>query len=99
MGYNFIGHLKKGGCAMRPLEIRSRVGADGVLNISIPLGSSEANREVRVTVEAAGASDVPSSDTKNEWQQFIESMAGCIIDSTFQRQEQGECASRAEMFP
>jgi hypothetical protein len=32
------------------VEIKSRVGADGVLTVSVPLGLEEANREVRVIV-------------------------------------------------
>ena len=36
---------------MTHVEIRSRVGADGVLMVTLPLGPGEANREVRVIVE------------------------------------------------
>ena len=33
--------------------INSRVGADGVLQVQVPLGASEANRDVRLTIEPA----------------------------------------------
>ena len=36
---------------MSYIEIKSRVGSDGVLTVSLPLGLEEANREVRVIVE------------------------------------------------
>jgi hypothetical protein len=32
--------------------LKSRVGPDGVLQVSVPLGSQEANREVSVVIES-----------------------------------------------
>jgi hypothetical protein len=81
------------------VEIKSRVGADGVLLIALPLGMSEANREVKVVVETADASSSPSPTNQGEWKQFVKSMAGCISDPTFQRPEQGEYERRGEAFP
>jgi hypothetical protein len=84
---------------MPPVEIKSRVGADGVLNVSIPLGPSEANHEVLVTVESVDVSAAPASSTaQEEWRNFVESMAGCISDPTFRRHEQGEYETRKEAF-
>jgi hypothetical protein len=40
--------------AMTRIELKSKVGPDGVLNIVVPVGMDEANQEVRVTVESAG---------------------------------------------
>jgi hypothetical protein len=86
---------------MGHVEIRSRVGADGVLTIALPLGLSEANREVRVVVEPADSSAAMSlsAPKQEEWRQFVESMSGCITDSTFERPEQGEYERRGEVFP
>jgi hypothetical protein len=81
------------------VEIKSRVGADGILVIALPLGMSEANREVRVVVESADAAASPASPNQEEWQRFVKSMAGCISDPTFQRPEQGEYERRGEAFP
>ena len=83
---------------MCPIEIKSRVGADGVLLISLPLGLGEANREVKVLVEPADASMPPSPSSREEWREFVDSMAGCISDSTFQRPDQGEYERRSEAF-
>jgi len=81
------------------VEIKSRVGADGVLMIALPLGLSEANREVKVIVESTDAAVLPSPPDRDEWRQFVKSMAGCISDPTFERQEQGEYEHRREAFP
>ena len=36
---------------MNRLVFQSRVGADGVLHVSVPVGKVDADREVRVTIE------------------------------------------------
>ena len=36
---------------MTPIELKSRADANGVLNLSIPLATADANREVRVIAE------------------------------------------------
>jgi hypothetical protein len=84
---------------MTHVEIKSRVGADGVLTISLPLGSAEANREVKVIVEPADVSASCSPSTEEEWRNFVRNMAGCIADPTFRRPEQGEYEGRREAFP
>ena len=38
---------------MTSIELRTRIGPDGVLSLTIPVGMSEANREVKVVVESA----------------------------------------------
>lgn len=70
---------------MTRMVLKSRVGADGVLQLSIPVGPGEANREVQVTVESG-----PTAMSSEEWRQWVEKMAGCITDPTFCRHEQGE---------
>jgi hypothetical protein len=68
--------------------IHSRVGPDGVLHLDVPMGSDEANREVRIIVE-----DVPTVSgpprTEQEWQDFIRRTAGSVTDPDFRRHEQG----------
>jgi len=98
--YNNFGNLSFGESnAMCHIEIKSRVGADGVLMIALPLGLSEANREVRVVVESTDASAPSSPRNREDWKQFVRSMAGCISDPTFERPEQGEYERRGEVFP
>lgn len=79
---------------MTSIEVKSKVDASGVLNLSIPLGTAEANREVRVIVEPL---DEVMSD--EEWQQFVRETAGSVSDPTFLRHPQGEFERREELFP
>ena len=48
---------------MNRVVLHSRVGADGVLHISVPMGESDAGREVQVTIDPVG----PSPMTQEEW--------------------------------
>jgi hypothetical protein len=84
---------------MSHVEITSRVDADGVLRISVPFGLKEANREVKVIVESKTQGTLLSTCDREEWRDFVRSMAGCISDPTFQRPEQGEYERRSEVFP
>lgn len=84
---------------MTHVEIRSRVGADGVLTVSLPLGPGEANREVRVVVEPAESVAKSAEDAPEQWRDFIAATAGCIADPTFRRPEQGPYEQRGEVFP
>lgn len=36
---------------MRPIQLESQVGPDGVLQLAVPIGTSEANRRVMITIE------------------------------------------------
>ena len=38
---------------MNRISVRSRVDADGVLRVVVPVGAKDADREVQVTIEAA----------------------------------------------
>ena len=84
---------------MTHVEIKSRVGADGVLTVTLPLGPEEANREVRVIVEPAGHCESSIAPAPEEWRAFVNRMAGCISDPTFQRPDQGQYELRGEAFP
>jgi hypothetical protein len=37
---------------MTHIELRTKVGPDGVLTLTVPVGIAEANREVKVVVES-----------------------------------------------
>jgi hypothetical protein len=69
---------------------KSRVGNDGVLHVLLPLGASEANHDVQVTVESTAAPTM----THDEWREWVEGMAGRIADTSFCRPEQGEFEDR-----
>ena len=84
---------------MSHVEITSRVDADGVLRICVPLGADEANREVKVVVEPTDVLGSLSPPARQAWRDFVQSMAGCISDPTFERRGQGEYEQRSELFP
>jgi hypothetical protein len=81
------------------VEITSRVDADGVLRICVPLGADEANREVKVVVEPKNVTDSPRPTDRQEWREFVETMAGCISDPSFERPIQGDYEQRSDIFP
>ncbi len=55
---------------MTRIELKSKVGADGVLSVRVPVGAAQANREVRVTVEADD--ETPSGAPLSEpWTSFV----------------------------
>lgn len=82
---------------MMPIELRSKVDANGVLNLSVPLGKSDANREVRVTVQPLDEVTAPMS--ADQWHKFVHEMAGSITDTTFERHSQGDFERRDGLFP
>jgi hypothetical protein len=60
------------GIKMIRMVVTSRVGDDGVLHVSVPLGESEANREVKLTIESASTKPM----THEERSTLIASLAG-----------------------
>jgi hypothetical protein len=79
---------------MTPIELRTRVGPDGVLTLSVPMGPAEANREVRVRVESAEPGIKKTSEmTQEEWHRFIAETAGSW-QGDLERPEQGEYETR-----
>jgi hypothetical protein len=77
---------------MTRIVLKSKVGPDGVLQLSVPVGPDEANREVRVVIESG-----PPAMSQEEWRQWVEKMAGSIPDPTFRRHEQGDYEVREEL--
>ena len=69
---------------MTRMTLTARVGSDGVLHV--PLGSAEANQDVRVTIE-------PSTDsgakTHQQYLDFLQATAGAW-QGDFKRPDQGE---------
>jgi hypothetical protein len=77
---------------MNRMTIRSRVDADGILRVNVPVGAAEGNREVEVTIEPLE----PAQMTQAQWAEFIQATAGSITDPTFVRDDQGEYEQREE---
>ncbi len=78
---------------MNRIVLHSRIGADGVLQLTVPIGKAEADREVQVTIDPTG----PAPMTPAEWRTFVETTAGSIPDPSFVRQDQGEYERREEL--
>jgi hypothetical protein len=81
--------------SMNRIVFHSRIGADGVLRITVPIGKEDADREVRVTIDPAPVGPPPM--TAQEWRDFVLATAGSITDPSFVRQEQGEYEPREEL--
>jgi hypothetical protein len=73
------------------MTLSARVGADGVLHL--PLGEKEANREVRVTIEAATS---PALQSRQDYLDFLQATAGAW-QGDFERPEQGPYEVRDPM--
>jgi hypothetical protein len=75
---------------MNTIELRTRVGPDGVLTLSVPVGMSEANREVKVVVESAeDRVEHTARMSREEWARFVATTAGAW-KGELERPEQGE---------
>jgi hypothetical protein len=82
---------------MSRVVLTSRVGADGVFTLRVPLGKDDANRTVRVAVETADAGPAPPILEPEAWARFVAERAGSIRDPTFERPEQGEVERRDDL--
>jgi len=78
---------------MNRMIVKSRIGADGVLHVTVPIGAAAANREVQVTIEPIS----PLPVTQEEWRNGVLSTAGSITDPSFVRHDQGEYEQREEL--
>jgi hypothetical protein len=74
---------------MNHIVVKSRVGKDGVLQLTLPVGQADADREVLVTVEPAG----PPKLSPEEWRRRVLETAG-KWQGEFERPEQGEYERR-----
>lgn len=80
---------------MNRVEVRSKVGPDGVLHLDVPVGASEANREVRVIIEEISEpADVVGA--REDWQEFLQRTAGAW-QGEFERPAQGKYEQRDEL--
>jgi hypothetical protein len=80
---------------MNRIVLHPRVGSDGVLHLSVPMGAAEAGREVEVTIESP-PSKTPGPRDQEEWRRFVMETAG-TWQGDFERPEQGEYEKRDEL--
>ena len=78
---------------MTHLELRARIGPDGVLTLNVPVGNSEANREVKVIVEPADLAGETTKLTQDQWARFVQETAGAWLGD-LERPDQGELEVR-----
>jgi hypothetical protein len=74
---------------MNRIVVRSRVGSDGILQLALPMGPAEADREVQITVEPVG----PPALSPDEWRQRVLETAG-KWQGELERPAQGEYEQR-----
>jgi hypothetical protein len=74
--------------------LTARVGSDGVL--TVPLNDSDADKDVRVTVETIERETGPVMPPGDHeaWLRFLERTGGSISDATFERPSQGDYEER-----
>lgn len=75
---------------MGTIQIQSSVGPDGVLLLRVPLGSSEANHDVLVTIQPANG----QRRSRKNWAKFVTDHYGACGDLAMDRQAQGQFESR-----
>ena len=56
---------------MKSVQLESEVGADGVLELRVPLAPSDARTRVVVTIEPMLASP-PCISAKSDWHEFVQ---------------------------
>ncbi|HEX7379086.1 MAG TPA: hypothetical protein VF278_18330 [Pirellulales bacterium] len=54
---------------MKPMQVESQIGPDGVLHLAVSVGSSEANRQVIVTIEPLPKPE--SSPRQDAWSESL----------------------------
>jgi hypothetical protein len=74
---------------MNRIVIKSRVGSDGILQLALPVGPADADREVQITIEPVG----PPLLSPDEWRRRILETAG-KWQGEFERPGQGEYEQR-----
>jgi hypothetical protein len=74
---------------MNRLIIRSRVDADGMLRLNVPVGAADADREMQVTVEPIAS----TVEERAKYAAWLESIAG-KWQGDFERMPQGDFEER-----
>ena len=75
---------------MNRIIMTSRVGDDGVLRVTVPVGMEEAQKEVRVMVESLPER---KAQTHSEYAAWVDSLAGSW-QGEFERPPQGTLEER-----
>jgi hypothetical protein len=76
------------------IQFHSRVGDDGVLNVQVNLGHSEAARDVVITIEPLPHGGPGEHSPKLAWNAFVEQTYGSCANLGLERHQQGSYESR-----
>lgn len=77
---------------MQSINIRSRVGADGILHLDIPVEMTNTENEVTVTIQEV-------SQQKRGWMPgFFEEVIGGLVGEPLERIQQEEYDKREQIF-
>ena len=82
------------------IRMKSRAGADGMIDLRIPAGVTDSEVEVEVRVSPVKShvhSQWRSDEERLEWERFVDRTEGSIQDPTFVRQPQGQFEKRDEL--
>ncbi len=82
---------------MKSVTLRSHVGADGILNLQIPVGITNAELEVMVIVQPLIQPEVEASERAGWMPGFFEEVIGSWEGEPLVRPEQGEYKMREEL--
>ena len=82
---------------VQTLRVTERTGKDGVLHVSIPLGTPETDFEVVMVVQAKATGPSSATPDQPSWSPGYFNLAGSIDDETFVRPPQGELPKPVEM--
>jgi hypothetical protein len=76
------------------IQFHSRVSDDGVLNVQVNLGRTEANKEVVVTIVPLSAVDQADEAAGMSWHEFVARTYGSCACQGLERHEQGSFEER-----
>jgi hypothetical protein len=76
------------------LEFQSRVGADGILDLHVPLEKSDAGAEVVVTIRLLRNQAAHAVTDPAEWYRLLDESYGSCAGLGLERPEQGEFEDR-----
>jgi hypothetical protein len=74
---------------MNRIVVRSKVGSNGILQVAVPVGPADADREVQITIEPLALKSL----SPEEWRQRVLETAG-KWEGELERPEQGEYEQR-----
>jgi hypothetical protein len=73
---------------VQTVQIHSRIGADGVLKLALPLGPDDANKDVVITIQAADRAVAVA--THQPWNEFLDATYGSCAGLGVERGQQGD---------